>query len=192
MNKNNNTDFYDDDDDFMGSDGSSIDFTDDDGGHTTGTDGTKPKIIETPEERENREIEQDTIIRGYNRMRIALYSIAAAVVLGVMGWLWLRYFSPYTTEATETGCVMEMKCQGLIFKTYEGDLLSKKYIQRPDDWLEYHFPFSVANDSLAREIMQLKGTGKMVTLHYEEYKGIVFWRGNSHRIITAIEYDDKK
>lgn len=191
MNKNNHTDFYDDDDDVMGIN-DSIDFTDDDAGHNDGTDNKNQKINETPEERENREIEQDTIIRGYNRMRIILYSIAAAVVIGVLGWLWLRYFSPYTTEATETGCVMEMKCQGLIFKTYEGDLLSKKYIQRPDDWLEYHFPFSVANDSLARQIMQIKGTGKMVTLHYEEYKGIVFWRGNSHRIITAIEFRDEK
>ena len=88
---------------------------------------------------------------------------------------------------------MEMKCQGRIFKTYEGMLLSEKYVDFPDKWVEYDFPFSVANDSIARQIMRLKGSGKRVNLIYEEYQGLVFWRGDSHRIITAVEVaDDNK
>ncbi len=187
---NKNTDFYDDDDDdFFISDGSnsdSIDFTDDDKQNDKTSD-TKTKLKETPEEKEDREIAEDTIVRGYNRMRAILYSIAAVIFISLCTWLWLRYFSPYTTEATETGCIMELKCQGLLFKTYEGTMLSKKYISRPEDWFTYDFPFSIDDDSIAQQVMQLKGTGKLVTLHYEEYQGTVFWRGNSHRIIKSVE-----
>ena len=43
MNKNNHTDFYDDDDDVMGIN-DSIDFTDDDAGHNDGTDNKNQKI----------------------------------------------------------------------------------------------------------------------------------------------------
>ena len=120
-----------------------------------------------------------------------VFIVAVIIIISIFSWLWLRYFSPYTTEAMESGRIMEMKCQGHIFKTYEGMLLSEKYIDVPDKWLEYDFPFSVANDSIARQIMRLKGSGKRVTLTYEEYKGTVFWRGNSHRIITGVEVADK-
>lgn len=147
--------------------------------------------VDPEKEKEERELESDTIVRGYNRLRLTLYSIAALIVITLFTWLWFRYFSPYTIEAVESGRIMEMKCQGRLFKTYEGLLLSEKYVDYPDKWLECDFPFSVANDSIARVIMRLKGSGKRVNLTYEEYQGTVFWRGDSHRIITGVEVADK-
>ena len=143
--------------------------------------------VDPEKEKEERELESDTIVRGYNRLRLTLYSIAALIVITLFTWLWFRYFSPYTIEAVESGRIMEMKCQGRLFKTYEGLLLSEKYVDYPDKWLECDFPFSVANDSIARVIMRLKGSGERVNLTYEEYQGTVFWRGDSHRIITGVE-----
>lgn len=143
--------------------------------------------VDPEKEKEERELESDTIVRGYNRLRLTLYSIAALIVITLFTWLWFRYFSPYTIEAVESGRIMEMKCQGRLFKTYEGLLLSEKYVDYPYKWLECDFPFSVANDSIARVIMRLKGSGERVNLTYEEYQGTVFWRGDSHRIITGVE-----
>ena len=191
---NNKTDYFDDDiieDNEITNNNNKTSISFDDDFEDIKEDKPKVQIPETPEEREEREIERDTIIRGYNRLKLTLYSIVAIIIISIFSWLWLRYFSPYTTEAMESGRIMEMKCQGHIFKTYEGMLLSEKYIDVPDKWLEYDFPFSVANDSIARQIMRLKGSGKRVTLTYEEYKGTVFWRGNSHRIITGVEVADK-
>ena len=147
----------------------------------------KKVIVETPEEKEEKEIANDTIRRGYNRLRLILYSIVAILGICFATWLWIRYFHPYTAEAQETGRIMQLKVQGVLFNTYEGILLSEKYVDFPEKWLEYDFPFSVVNDSIARKIMSLQGTGIKVRLTYEEYQGTLPWRGNSHRIITGYE-----
>ena len=188
------TDYFDDDfeDDIIeendDANNKSIDFDDND--DNDDNLNSPNKKIDTIDDKEERDLDRDTIIRGYNRMRLILYSIVAIIIISLFTWLWLRYFSPYTTEAVESGRIMEMKCQGRLFKTYEGMLLSEKYVDYPDKWIEYDFPFSVASDSIARQIMRLKGSGKRVNLTYEEYQGTVFWRGNSHRIITGIEVEE--
>lgn len=144
---------------------------------------------ETPEDKEAKEIEGDTITRGHNRLRLAIYGTTTVLFIWFALWLWMRFFSPYTSEAVETGRIMEMKCQGWVFKTYEGKLLSEKFIDYPDRWIDYDFPFSVTNDSIAREVMRLTGSGRRVRLIYEEYHGTLPWRGASHRIITGVELD---
>lgn len=143
--------------------------------------------IETPEEKEEKEIANDTIKRGYSRLKLAIYTIFAILVIWLFSWLWMRYFKPYTIEAQQTGRVMELKLQGMIFNTYEGKLLSEQYVDYPEKWLQYDFPFSVVNDSIARKIMSLQGTGKRVRITYEEYQGTLPWRGNSHRIVKGYE-----
>ena len=147
--------------------------------------------IETPEEKEEKEIANDTITRGYNRLKLTVYSISSIIIIGAVVWLWCHYFSPYTVEAQQIGRIMEMKCKGLIFNTYEGKMLSEKYVDYPNKWIEYDFPFSVTNDSIARNIMRLQGSGKRVRVTYEEYQGIIPWRGSSHRIVTGYEIMEK-
>lgn len=144
------------------------------------------KIV-TPEEKEEKEIENDTITRGFNRMKFAIYAISALSFIALCTWLWSHYFTPYTIEAQQTGRIMELKCKGLVFNTYEGKMLSEKYVDYPEKWLEYDFPFSITSDSIARKIMNLQGSGKRVRITYEEYQGIIPWRGSSHRIITGYE-----
>ena len=56
----------------------------------------EPVVIETPEEKEEKEIANDTIKRGYNRLRLTLYSIVAVVFISLFPWLWLRDFPRYT------------------------------------------------------------------------------------------------
>ena len=77
----------------------------------------KEEKIETPEEKEEKEIANDTIIRGYNRLRLIVYSLASILAISLCTWLWLHFFSPYTVEAQETGRIMELKLQGMIFNT---------------------------------------------------------------------------
>lgn len=146
---------------------------------------------ETPEEKEEKEIENDTITRGFNRFKLIAYVASAIFIIAVCTWLWSHYFSPYTVEAQQTGRIMELKCKGLIFNTYEGKMLSEKYVDYPEKWMEYDFPFSITSDSIARKIMNLQGSGKRVRITYEEYQGIIPWRGSSHRIVTGYEILEK-
>lgn len=143
--------------------------------------------IETPEEKEEKEIANDTIKRGYNKLKLTIYAVTAIVFIWLMTMLWMRYFSPYTIEAQQTGRIMELKLQGMIFNTYEGKMLSEQYVDYPEKWLQYDFPFSVVNDSIARNIMRLQGTGKRIRITYQEFQGTLPWRGNSHRIVTGYE-----
>lgn len=168
----------------MNSDKRYVDFFDDDDDEIQVQEEVK---IETPEEKEEKEIANDTIKRGYNRVRASLYTLAAVVIIGLFSWLWIRYYHPYTSKALQTGRIMELKLQGLIFNTYEGKMISEKYVDYPDKWLEFDFPFSVVNDSIAVRLMNLQGTGTKVRLTYEEYQGTLPWRGNSHRIVTGYE-----
>lgn len=166
------------------------DFFDDDDDEVIIPEQEKEKE-ETPEEKEEKEIANDTIHRGYNRLRMTVYLIVAALVIWLCACVWLRYFHPYVSEAQQTGRMMEFKCQGAIFKTYEGKMLSEKFVDYPEKWLEYDFPFSVTNDSIARKLMRLQGTGKQMVLTYEEYQGTLPWRGDSHRIVTGYEILDE-
>jgi hypothetical protein len=147
----------------------------------------KPQV-ETPEQREEREIKEATIERRHNKMRITLLSIIAFIVLVVVGWVWLRYFHSFR-ESQETGRIMEVANEGTIFKTYEGKMISEKYIADTIHVYQSDFDFTIDDDSVARQLMKLSGTGRKVTLSYREYHGTLPWRGNTSKIVTKVEED---
>ena len=78
--------------------------------------------VDPEKEKEERELESDTIVRGYNRLRLTLYSIAALIVITLFTWLWFRYFSPYTIEAVESGRITS----NLPFLSVEMNISSDK------------------------------------------------------------------
>ena len=122
--------------------------------------------VETAQEREDREIEESTIRRRHNSLRIVLL--------------------------TEKGWIMHVSNQGTVFKTYEGEMLSRKFIE--DTVLVYQsdFFFSIVSDSVASEAKRWESNGRRVVLTYEEYKGVVPWRGDTRRIVTKIEMDSDR
>ena len=54
---------------------------------------------------------------------------------------------------------------------------------------ERDFLFSVEDDSVARDLMELQSTGRRVTLTYKEYRGTLPWRGNSKKIVTGYKVE---
>lgn len=140
---------------------------------------------ETPEQREEREIKETTIERRYNKKRLFVISFVSALALFVIIWTWLRYFHPYATSQ-ETGVIMKVSNEGNLFKTYEGKMISEVYIIDTVTTFESNFDFTITDDSVARQAMELAGTGRRVTLDYKYYKGKLPWRGESNRIVTKI------
>ena len=71
-------------------------------------------------------------------------------------------------------------------------MLSRKFIE--DTVLVYQsdFFFSIVSDSVASEAKRWESNGRRVVLTYEEYKGVVPWRGDTRRIVTKIEMDSDR
>ncbi len=143
---------------------------------------------ETEQEREEREIKEATIERRGSSVKILLVLIIVAMALFLGWWMWQYYFHPYRVSQ-EKGWIMNVSNEGTVFKTFEGEMISEGYIEDTLVAMHSDFKFSIPTDSLARDAMRLAGEGKRVVLTYNEYKGTVMWRGNSHNVVTRIELD---
>lgn len=143
--------------------------------------------IETAQEREDREIAEATIERRHNTLRLLLLAIIALLVLFLCWWVWARYFHPQT-EGQERGYVMQITSEGTLLKTFEGKILSERYVA---DTIVYeaNFIFTIRDDSIATIAKSFEGTGQRVLVTYETYRGNLPWRGNSTTIVTDIRRD---
>lgn len=145
-------------------------------------------VEETPEEREEREMKELTYERSFNRRRAMIVGGSALLVLGIVIALWFRYFHPYIVSE-ERGVILKVKSEGTLLKTYEVQMISEKYITDTVRAFKAGFEFTVKDDSLAAKASKLQSTGRRVTVKYEEYKGMLPWRGESNRFATAILED---
>lgn len=121
------------------------------------------------------------------RMRVWVWCVLAilAVALGVA--LWLRYFNPYVMDAKVAGYVTNVERRGILFKTYEGEMISEASLVDTTKIYQRDFMFSVENTSLARRLQSLQSTGRPVRLTYKRYYAPVPWRGASTVVVTAID-----
>jgi len=147
--------------------------------------------VETEQEREEREIQESTIERRGSALKILLALVVVAMLLFLGWWVWQYYFHPYRISQ-EKGWIMNVSNEGTVFKTYEGEMISDRYIEDTLVALHSDFIFSITNDSLVRDAMRLAGNGKRVILTYNEYKGTVVWRGNSKCVVTSLEIDSDR
>ncbi len=148
----------------------------------------KQPAVETPEEREEREMKEMTYERSTNRRRMLIVGGVALLVIGVAVALWLRYFHPYIVSE-ERGVILKVQSEGTFLKTYEVQMISEKFIADTVRAYKSGFAFTVKSDSLAAKASRLQSTGRRVTVKYEEYKGMLPWRGESNRFATDIIED---
>ena len=141
--------------------------------------------VETPQEREDREIAENTIERRHNTVRLLL--AGGIVVLGLLlFWtIYSHYFRP-DTIGTEYGWVMRLTDEGTLLRTYEGELLSECFVA-DTVVLDGVFRFTVADDSLFAALKRVEASGKRIGLHYSSYSGVLPWRGASHAIVDSID-----
>lgn len=160
---------------------------DDDYDFFDGPDIEPPVVVPTPEEIEDKQDKEDTIaVMHSHRWRNFALSLLAIICVVLAIVIYFRYFNPFVDDAIEQGHIMKVERRGLIFKTYEGELISTTALKNSDAIYQRDFTFSFANDSLGKEAMRLQTTGELVTLHYVSYDGIVPWRGASKNVVTSI------
>jgi hypothetical protein len=109
---------------------------------------------------------------------IGIIILVFAVIIAI------RYYYVFG-EGVKSGELNFLVKKGYIFKTYEGKMIQSGIRSRtPGSIQSYEFEFSVENKRVAEQLM--KNSGKDVDLHYKEYLGKVWWRGNTVYVVDSI------
>ena len=103
---------------------------------------------------------------------------------------WWKYFYTYS-DGFRSGLLQKLSHKGNVMKTYEGELVMSSISSTNNVALASEkFYFSIANDSIAKSLMNFEG--KRVRLHYEQKNGKLPWRGESEYIVDGFNAEDNK
>ena len=126
----------------------------------------------------------DTVKRHKKRMKLKIYSfLIIFVILAVT--VGIRYFVPYVTESQVTGYVTLVERRGIIFRTFEGEMVSESQLADTGHIYSRDVYFSIPDEELARRLQKYQGTGTPVTLTMKKYYGTLPWRGASKNIVVS-------
>lgn len=118
-----------------------------------------------------------------------------------IGWLWfflivfvalgmavcIRYFVPYVTESQVTGYVTLVERRGIVFPTFEGEMVSEAQLADTDRVYARDVYFSIPDEETARRLQQYQGTDTPVTIVCKRYYGTLPWRGASNNIVVSFQ-----
>lgn len=110
--------------------------------------------------------------------------LTIGAVLGVVAYL--RYGTPYVADATDEVYILSIQREGLIFKTFEGEMVSRRELTGSERVYSRGLSFSVEDDALGQKLQEAKLSGKPLTVVYKRYYGALPWRGASTTFITDI------
>ncbi|MDR2949370.1 MAG: hypothetical protein ACK5KL_20515 [Dysgonomonas sp.] len=110
--------------------------------------------------------------------------ILAIVVAGLLifGYVW--FYVPFSDSGVKAGILNNVKHKGIIFKTFEGELIQSGFRPGQQGLQSNEFQFSVESRELYDKLMPL--SGQNVKLHYKEYFGALPWRGYTKFIVDSI------
>ena len=118
------------------------------------------------------------------------------LVLGLAGFIYFRYCFVYD-EGVDEGRVEYVKKTGVIFKTYEGEMVMpgvKSRSVQSNGGMSIESPkfkFSITDEQVARRMMEIPHD--KVKVHWHGYFGTLPWRGNSRCIVDSIvSYQEDK
>lgn len=101
--------------------------------------------------------------------------------------VYVRYFVPYVTESRSTGYVTLVEKRGIVFHTFEGEMVSESLLSDTSRVYTRDVYFSIPDDSLALRLQKYQGTGRAVTITCKRYYGTLPWRGASNTVLESFE-----
>lgn len=136
---------------------------------------------------ENTGAGHDDVKPRHGKMRkvLAWTVFVGAVILGAV--FYLRYCTPYVTDARLKCYVVNVEKRGLIFKTYEADVVSESAVTDTARLYSRDYSFSIEDRELARKLRDMQGSGRPVMVSYEKYYGTLPWRGSSKLVVVGME-----
>lgn len=111
--------------------------------------------------------------------------LVVGVVLGSMAYL--HYGTPFVTDLTDEVYILSVQREGYLFKTVEGEMVSRRELAGSGLVHSVKWRFSVDDESLFEPLQRAKLSGKPLTVEVERYRGALPWRGSSTTVITAVK-----
>ena len=111
--------------------------------------------------------------------------VFSVLLLAFIGFAYFKFFFVYS-EGTSEGNINYFQYEGLMFKTYEGNMIQTKYNSNDTSTTvqSNEFKFSVVNEHVAQQIDN--NSSRQVKLHWKRYLGTLPWRGNSQFVVDSI------
>lgn len=155
---------------------------------------TEPEDFEYVEPADNEDIPQAAEPAGDEvkpkpRRRFRRFMVwFTVIVLAVLAAaFWLRYINPYVVGSHERGYIVNVEYKGMIFKTWEGEMIAQKALTDTVNIYSHSFLFSVDDVEVAKQLEQYCGTGRQVSVTYDRFMGALPWRGGQTCVVTAVE-----
>ncbi len=111
--------------------------------------------------------------------------VICIVALGLT--IYLRYYNPYVTDSRISGYITKVERRGIIFKTYEAEVISEAALTDTTRLYSERLTMSIPSGELAAKLQTYQGSGQRVTLTTERFWGMLPWRGESTTVITDVE-----
>lgn len=127
-------------------------------------------------EAEEPEAQSQPADRSSNRFLSGLIKVAVVGLLISAGYCYFRYFSPIVDRAVMDVIVGDVQRRGVLFKTFEADLLEDGQMIKA----------SVVNESVYIKLQSLQSSGQRIRVGYCKYSATLPWRGESEIVITDI------
>jgi hypothetical protein len=107
------------------------------------------------------------------------------LILALAGFIYWKYYYPYTSDGVKSGYLNFAVRKGQIFKTYEGKLIQEGIRSKAVGAIQSNeFEFSISSKAVF-DVLKMN-SGKIFDLHYKEYNGVLPWRGNTRYIVDSI------
>jgi hypothetical protein len=116
--------------------------------------------------------------------RVLKWGLYLILFFGAIFVYW-KYFFTYS-EGYRAGLLQKFSSKGMLFKTYEGEMILSSIASTRDIALASEkFLFTLTNKSLIRQLDTLQGN--MVIVHYRQKNGTLFWRGDSPYLVDSVK-----
>jgi hypothetical protein len=116
--------------------------------------------------------------------KILKWGLALIVIIGAVFIYW-KYFYTYS-EGYRAGVLQKFSRKGMIFKTYEGEMILSSVSSTQEVVLASEkFLFTMTNKDLVRQFDALQGN--MVVVHYKQKNSRLPWQGDTPYLVDSVK-----
>ena len=111
-------------------------------------------------------------------MRKIVFISIVVLLIAFTGYGYWFYYNPYSDGSRE-GVLQKFSRKGNVFKTYEGEMIQLGFGQRVSGAINSQYYYFSVDDTRLADSLE-KCLGKMVRLHYIQYRRCLPWRGENY------------
>jgi len=119
------------------------------------------------------------------KIRKVLKWALGLIIIFLAIFIYWKYFYTYS-EGYRAGVLQKFSSKGMIFKTYEGEMILSSISSTKEVALASEkFLFTMTNEALVRQFDTLQGN--MVIVHYKQKNGRLPWQGDTPYLVDSVK-----